>query len=62
MQSSAMMEKRKGFLKYDIRRYMITKTFRYASEPKMRLREERSFSPLFLLIRRFDSRARSVAI
>jgi hypothetical protein len=32
------------------------------SEPKLRAREERSFSHLFLLLRRFDSRVRSVAI
>ena len=47
---------------YDIRRYMITKDKRSNSEPKMREREERSFSHLFLLLRRFDSRVRSVAI
>lgn len=48
----------------DIRRYMITKEFwgMIHSEPKMREREERSSSHFFLLIRRFDSRARLVAI
>ena len=46
---------------YDIRRYMITEA-PFSTEPKMRAREERSFSHLFLLLRRFDSRVRSVAI
>jgi hypothetical protein len=49
------------YLKYDIRRYMITEV-PFSTEPKLREREERSFSHFFLLIRRFDSRARSVAI
>ena len=61
-QSSAMMERKILSQCYDIRRYMITKDNRSNSEPKMREREERSFSHLFLLLRRFDSRARSVAI
>ena len=61
-QSSAMTEKSQLRSKYDTRRSMITKNLVYASEPKMREREERYFLHLFLLIRRFDSRARLVAI
>jgi hypothetical protein len=50
------------YLPYDIRRYMITEVPSFQTEPKLREREERSFSHLFLLLRRFDSRVRSVAI
>jgi len=59
-----MMEEKIVYNKpYDIRRYMITKDIGdLNSEPKMREREERSFWHLFLLLRRFDSRVRSVAI
>ena len=61
-QSSAMMEEKiECYLQYDIRRYMITE-LPGSTEPKLREREERSFSHFFLLIRRFDSRARSAAI
>jgi|TARA_Y100000746_G_scaffold153288_1_gene131427 hypothetical protein len=43
MQSSAMMERKILIVRYDIRRYMITKDNRSNSEPKMREREEQSF-------------------
>ena len=47
MQSSAMMERKILIVRYDIRRYMITEVPYFQTEPKLREREERSFSHSF---------------